>query len=64
MDNALFDKAVKMSPTERVMFAELLLESIDYEDEKIKEAWLVEVKERMKAAKNGEARLVDLEQIL
>ncbi len=64
MDNALFDEAVKLTPNERVVFAELLLESLEHEDEQIKQTWLLEVKHRIKAVKEGEATLVDLDVII
>ena len=42
-------------------FAELILESIDHEDEEIRKAWLNEVKDRMQAVKDGKAKLIDFE---
>ncbi len=61
MDKSLFEKAMKMSPKERVAFAELILESIDYEDSEIRESWIKEVHDRMKAVKEGKSRLIDFE---
>jgi len=61
MDKALFEKAMKMPPNERVAFAELILESIDYEVEEVRNAWLSEVKDRMQAVKDGKAKLIDFE---
>ena len=61
MDKALLEKAMEMPPNERVAFAELILESIDHEDEEIRKAWLNEVKDRMQAVKDGKAKLIDFE---
>ena len=61
MDKALFEKAMKMPPNERVAFAELILESIDYEVEEVRNAWLSEVKDRMQAVKDDRAKLIDFE---
>ncbi|MCP4135330.1 MAG: addiction module protein [bacterium] len=61
MDKILFEKAMKMPPNERVAFAELILESIDYEEEGVRNAWISEVKDRMKAVKEGKSKLIDFE---
>ena len=61
MDKSLLDKAMKMPPNERVAFAELILQSIDYEEEEVRSAWLSEVKDRMQAVKDGKSKLVDFE---
>jgi len=61
MDKALLEKAMEMPPNERVAFAELILESIDYEVEEVRNAWLNEVKDRMQAVKDGRAKLIDFE---
>jgi len=61
MDNKLLEKALQMPPNERVAFAELILASIDYEDDEIRQAWIAEVKNRMKAVNEGTAKLMDFE---
>jgi putative addiction module component (TIGR02574 family) len=61
MDKALLDKALEMPPEERVVFAELILASIDYEEDEIRESWVAEVKSRMKAVNEGRAKLLDFE---
>ena len=61
MDKALLDKALEMPPEERVVFAELILASIDYEEDEIRESWIAEVKSRMKAVNEGKAKLLDFE---
>ena len=38
MDKALLDKALEMPPNERLTFAELILASIDYEEDEILQA--------------------------
>ena len=61
MGTALLDKALKMPPNERVTFAELILASIDYEDDEIRQSWIQEVNDRMNAFDKGRARLLDFE---
>lgn len=61
MDKALLEKALEMPPNERLTFAELILASIDHEEEKIRQSWIVEVNDRMKAFNEGRARLLDFE---
>ena len=63
MDNKMFEKALEMPPNERVAFAELILASIDYEEEEVRQAWLSEVKGRMNAVKEGRAKLLDFESL-
>ena len=63
MDSALLDKALKLPPNERVAFAELILASIDYEENEIKQEWIEEVKSRMKAFAEGQAKLMDFEKL-
>jgi len=50
-----------MPPIQRVALAELLLASIDYEEEEICDAWISEVKERMNAVKEGRSTLLDFD---
>ena len=61
MDNTLLEKALEMPPNERVAFAELILASIDYEEDGIRQAWIAEVKNRMNAVNEGKAKLLDFE---
>ena len=63
MDTNLLDKAMKMPPKERVAFAELILASIDYEEDTIRKTWITEVKNRMKAVKEGKSKLLDFERV-
>ena len=50
-----------MIPAERVTMAEILLESIEHEGTKIKEAWVSEVFNRMKSVEEGTFHLIDIE---
>lgn len=63
MDTNLLDIAMKMSPKERVAFAELIFASIDYEEAEIRKAWITEAKNRMKAVKEGKSKLLDFERV-
>ena len=63
MDNALLEKALEMPPNERVVFAELILASIDYEEEIIRQSWITEVKNRIKAVNEGKSKLLDFESL-
>lgn len=61
MDKELFEKALKMPPNERLTFAELILASLDYEENEVRHAWIKEVRDRMKAVGEGQAKLLDFE---
>lgn len=61
MDKKLFEEALKMPVNERVVFAELILASLEQENEDVRLAWLNEVNDRMKAVKEGTAKLMDFE---
>lgn len=63
MDKALLEKALEMPPNERLTFAELILASIDLEEEEIRKSWLLEVNDRMKAFNEGRAKLLDFERL-
>lgn len=63
MDSALLEKALQLPPNERVAFAELILASIDHEEDEIRKAWIVEVNSRMKAVNEGTANLLDFEEL-
>jgi len=61
MDKTLFKKAMEMPPHERVAFAELILQSIDYEEDEVREAWINEVRDRMDAVNKNTSHLIDFE---
>jgi hypothetical protein len=63
MENALLEKALEMPPNERVAFAELILASIDYEEEGIRQSWIMEVKDRIRAVNEGKSKLLDFEDL-
>ena len=63
MDDKLLEKALEMPPSERVAFAELILSSIDHEEEEIRQGWINEVKNRIKAVNEGKAKLLDFEEL-
>jgi len=63
METHLLEKALEMPPNERVAFAELILASIDYEEDKIRQSWIMEVRERMKAVNEGRSKLFDFEEL-
>jgi len=63
MDKDLLEKALKMSPNERVVLAELILSSIDHEEDEIRELWLSEVKDRIRAVNEDKAKLLDFESL-
>ncbi|RJP70489.1 MAG: antitoxin [Ignavibacteriales bacterium] len=59
MDKELFDRAMRMNPNERLIFAELILSSLEKEDQEIRSSWINEVYDRMKAVNKGQAKLFD-----
>jgi putative addiction module component (TIGR02574 family) len=63
MNNTLLEKALEMPPNERVVLAEMILASIDYEDDKIRRSWIAEVSNRIKAVNEGRAKLLDFESL-
>jgi putative addiction module component (TIGR02574 family) len=63
MNKNLLEKALEMPPNERVVFAELILASIDHEETEIQKAWLMEVESRMKAVNEGKSSLLDFEKL-
>ena len=63
MNENLMNAAMEMSPNERVVFAELMLESIEHENDSIKNAWISEVKNRMQMVKEGKSKLLDFDAV-
>ncbi len=64
MDRILLEKALEMTADERIAFAELILASVDYEEEKIRRAWIAEVNNRITAVNEGKSKLLDFESLL
>ncbi len=63
MEQNLLDEALKMPPNERIELAQLIMASIDCEDEEIRKFWLEEVKDRRQAVKEGRAKLIDFDSL-
>ena len=63
MDQELYDRALKIPPNERALLAELILASLEHEESDIREAWINEVKARMKAANEDKAKLFDFDSL-
>jgi len=61
MNKKLFEEALKLPVNERVVFAELILASLEQEHEEVKAAWVQEVKDRYKAVEEDKAKLLDFE---
>ncbi|MCM2285595.1 MAG: addiction module protein [Desulfobacula sp.] len=59
----LLDEAMKMPPNERIEFAQLIMASIDCEEDKIRKIWLDEVKDRRQAVKEGRSKLIDFDRL-
>jgi putative addiction module component (TIGR02574 family) len=63
MTQDLLDEALKMPPNERIEFAQLIMASIDCEEDKIRKLWLDEVKDRRQAVKDGRSKLIDFDSL-
>jgi putative addiction module component (TIGR02574 family) len=60
---SLLEQAIKISPKERVVLAELILASIDSESEEINKAWVDEVQNRIKSVSEGKSVLLDFNEL-
>ncbi|MEI7993501.1 MAG: addiction module protein [Methylococcaceae bacterium] len=59
------EQALKLEPTLRAFVAEILLESLDYEEDfVVSEAWLQEIQKRCKEIDTNPLLLVDGEQLM
>lgn len=63
MENTLLNQALALPPNERVAFAELILASIEHEDEQIRNIWIEEAKNRIESVKNGKSKLLNFEEL-
>ena len=63
MNDELYEKALSLPPNERVKFAELILASLEHEDEEIRSVWIKEIQERITAVKEGRAKLLDFDDL-
>lgn len=59
----MLDSALKMPPRERVAFAEVILASIDHEEEEVRRSWVSEVRKRIEGVNQGKAELLDFEKL-
>ncbi len=64
MDKLLINKVMQMPLIQRVALAELLLASIDNEDDEIRQSWIVEANEKMKAVEEGRSELYDIDEFI
>ena len=64
MDKLLINKVMQMPLIQRVALAELLLASIDNEDDEIRQSWIGEANERMKAVEEGRSELYDIDEFI
>ena len=64
LDKLLISKVMQMPPIQRVALAELLLASIDNEEEEIRQSWINEANERMKAVEEGRSKLHDIDEFI
>ena len=54
------EKVLNLSPTARAYLAELLLESLDFEEDfSISDEWMDEIQRRCKEIDNGDIELID-----
>lgn len=60
----LAETARALSREEQMKLAEVLLHNIDAEETAIDDAWLNELRERLKAAKRGETEMFDADAVM
>ncbi len=63
MDKTLLNKALAMPIDERMAFAELILASVDIEENEVKQEWRDEVEARIQAVNESSAELLDFESL-
>ncbi len=63
MDEILLKKSLEMPPSERVAFSEMILASIEQENDDVRKSWITEVKQRMKLVSEGKSQLLDFEDL-
>ncbi len=58
----ILDEALQLEPTTRAYVAEVLLESLDFEEDfPISQEWMLEIRRRCEEIDSGSARLLDNE---
>lgn len=61
----LTEQALKLAPAERAQIAEILLESLDYEEDfAVSEAWRQEIQKRCQEIDDDPSLLIDGEKIM
>ncbi len=60
---SLLEQAIKKTPQERVILAEMILASIDYEVDEINKAWVDEVQNRIQSVADGQSELLDFNKL-
>lgn len=62
---AIAEKALKLSPSARAYLADMLLESLDYEEDfLVSEEWMTEIQKRCREIDRGEVKLIPGEEAL
>lgn len=59
----ILDQAMRLSPADKFLVIEALLNSIDEPDKTIDEIWAFEAENRLKACKQGKLRTLSFEQV-
>ncbi len=59
----LLKKAMKLKPEEKIILVEGLIKSLDEPDKKIEEIWIDEAEKRLKAYRNGNLKVVPMEEV-
>jgi len=60
---SIMDQALKLSPADKFMMIEALLNSIDEPNKTIDEIWAIEAENRLKAYKQGKLKTLSFEEV-
>ena len=60
--NSILNQALKMTPADRFLIIEGLINSLDKPDKTIDEIWAIEAEKRLKAYKDGKLKTVSYEE--
>ena len=63
MNEAILEQVLEMKPSERLKFVQVVLASFDHEDAQVRDAWLLEVKRRIRSHDSGDAEFFDFEEV-
>lgn len=61
--NQLAEKAIGLTPTERIRLVEAILYSLDKPDPDIEQSWVAESESRYQAYKKGELEAIDWDEV-